>query len=60
MNDLIEERNITLVDMLDRLLSKGIFISGDLIISVADVDLLYVGLRTIITSVEMLPRRGFE
>jgi gas vesicle structural protein len=60
MNNLIEERNIALVDMLDRLLSKGIFISGDLIISVANVDLLYVGLRAIITSVETLHRQGLE
>lgn len=50
----IEEENITLLELLDRLLDKGIVIVGDLTISVANVDLLYVGLRLIIGSVETI------
>ncbi len=37
----------TLVDLLDRVLDVGIIAKGDLTISVADVDLLYVGLKLI-------------
>jgi hypothetical protein len=38
----------TLVDLLDRLLGAGIIIQGDVMLSVAGVDLLYVGLRLIV------------
>ncbi|GAB6098312.1 hypothetical protein JCM16358_01910 [Halanaerocella petrolearia] len=54
MNDLELDRELSLLDLLDRLLNKGIVLTGDLVISVADVDLLYVGVRLIITSVENL------
>ncbi|MFD0690142.1 gas vesicle protein [Actinomadura fibrosa] len=42
---------IALVDLLDRLLSGGVVITGDLVISVADIDLVQVSLRALITSV---------
>ena len=43
--------NVTLVDALDKVLEKGAVISGDIAISVADVDLVFLGLRLILTSV---------
>jgi hypothetical protein len=43
--------NVTLVDALDKVLEKGAVINGDLVIRVADVDLVYLGLRLILTSV---------
>ena len=43
--------NVALVDALDRVLEKGAVINGDVMISVADVDLVYLGLRLILTSV---------
>jgi hypothetical protein len=42
---------VTLVDALDKVLEKGAVINGDLVIRVADVDLVYLGLRLILTSV---------
>jgi hypothetical protein len=42
---------VTLVDVLDKVLEKGAMINGDLVIRVADVDLVYLGLRLILTSV---------
>lgn len=42
----------TLVDVLDRVLDRGVVISGDVVLSVAGVDLVYVGLRLIIKGVE--------
>ncbi|MFZ0447311.1 MAG: gas vesicle protein GvpJ [Bacillus sp. (in: firmicutes)] len=52
MNELDNE--VTLLDLLDRLLNKGIVIKGDLTVSVANVDLLYIGLNVIVTSIETL------
>jgi len=43
--------NVTLVDVLDKVLEKGAVINGDLVIRVADVDLVFLGLRVILTSI---------
>ncbi len=43
--------NVTLVDALDKVLEKGAVINGDMVIRVADVDLVFLGLRLILTSV---------
>lgn len=40
-----------LVDALDKVLEKGAIINGDLVLRVADIDLVYLGLRLILTSV---------
>ena len=53
MNEVVlESRNVTLVETLDRVLNKGVIISGDVTISVADVDLIFVGLKVLLASVE--------
>lgn len=44
--------DVTLVDLADRLLGKGVSISGDLVVSVAGVDLVYLSLRALLASVE--------
>jgi hypothetical protein len=46
------EREVSLLEMIDRLLAGGVVIHGDITLAVADVDLLYVGLRAIIASVD--------
>jgi len=50
------EKDVTLLEVLDRVLNKGVVVAGDLVISVADVDLIYVGLRVLISSVETMER----
>lgn len=47
-----EEKEITLLELLDRLLDKGIVLYGDVMISIADIDLIYIGLRLVIGSVD--------
>lgn len=42
---------IALVDLLDRLLGTGVVLTGDIVISLAGVDLVQVQLRALITSV---------
>jgi hypothetical protein len=48
---------VALVDLLDRLLGAGVVISGDLVISLAGVDLVQVRLHALISSVraDMVP-----
>lgn len=48
----VAEHRITLLETLDRVLNKGVVIAGDVTISVADVDLIFVGLRLLLSSVE--------
>lgn len=43
---------VTLLELVDRLLDKGVVLSGDITISVADVDLIALGLRLVLTSAE--------
>lgn len=54
------ERQITLLETLDRLLNRGVVVAGDVTLSVADVDLIYVGLRLLISSVETAREWGLR
>jgi len=47
-----ENEQIVLCELLDQLLHKGVVIQGDVTISVANVDLIYLNLMAILTSVE--------
>ncbi|OGQ61413.1 MAG: hypothetical protein A2W73_08375 [Deltaproteobacteria bacterium RIFCSPLOWO2_12_55_13] len=49
-------RQVTLVEVLDRVLNKGAVLTGGITISVADIPLIYVGLNLLIASVETLAR----
>jgi hypothetical protein len=51
-SDTSGDDQISLVDILDHVLNQGVIIRGNLIISLAGVDLVYVGLDVILTSVE--------
>jgi gas vesicle structural protein len=46
------EKEIALLDLLDRIVTKGVVIYGDVTLSIADVDLIYLGLKVLLTSVE--------
>jgi hypothetical protein len=64
MTTTIVEREVALVDLVDRLLGGGVVIAGDITLAVADVDLVYVQLRALVSSVAtaqdkgLLPRMG--
>ena len=51
-------KEITILDVLDRVLTKGVVITGDIVISVADIDLVYLGLRVLLSSVETMEKRS--
>jgi gas vesicle structural protein len=43
---------VTLVDLLDRVVDRGVVVSGDLVITLAGVDLIYLNLRLLLCSAE--------
>ena len=47
-------KEIVLIDLLDRILYKGVILTGDVTISVANVDLVYLGLKVLLTSVDKM------
>ena len=49
-----KEKQIVLIDLLDRILYKGVILTGDVTISVANVDLVYLGLKVLLTSVDKM------
>lgn len=49
---LLDNQRISLCETLDRVLNTGVVIHGDITISVANIDLIYIGLRALLTSVE--------
>ena len=53
-NVMVKSRDVTILEILDRVLDKGVVISGDVVISVADVDLIYLGLKVLLSSVETM------
>jgi gas vesicle structural protein len=54
------QEQITLLELVDRVLNKGVVLSGDITLSVADVDLVYVGLRVLLASAGTLDRLRSE
>ncbi len=47
-----EAKDVSLLELLDRVVDHGVILAGDITISVADVDLIYLGLRVMLASVE--------
>ena len=50
------QQDVTLLELVDRVLNKGVVVAGDVTLSVADVDLVYVGLRVLLASVGTLDK----
>ena len=50
--ELKESERVSICEVLDRVLNKGAVVAGEVTISVADVDLLYLGLQLVLTSIE--------
>lgn len=52
--DELETRDFTLLELTDRLLHRGVVITGEATISVAGVDLIYLGLNVVLSAVETM------
>jgi hypothetical protein len=52
--------DVPLVELVDRLLNRGVVLTGELTISVAGVDLIYLGLSVVLSSVDTIRRSGAD
>jgi hypothetical protein len=57
-DDPMAYRPIALVDVLDRVLATGVVISGDITLSIAEIDLVRISLHALVASVGALARPG--
>lgn len=48
----LEQADLSLLETLDHVLNRGLVIAGEITISVADIDLIFVGLNVLVSSVE--------
>ena len=58
MSEALAHQDVALVDLIDRLLGSGVVIAGDITLSVAEIDLVYVGLRALVSSVATAEQKG--
>ena len=52
VNEEWEETDVSLLETLDHVLNRGLVIAGEITISVADIDLIFLGLNVLVSSVE--------
>jgi Gas vesicle protein len=50
----LAHKEMTLLDLLDGIIDKGVVVTGEILISIADIDLIIVDLKLLISSVENL------
>ena len=50
--DMLDNSELSLLETLDHVLNRGLVIAGEITISVADIDLIFIGLNVLVSSVE--------
>ncbi|HUP48770.1 MAG TPA: gas vesicle protein GvpJ [Thermoanaerobaculia bacterium] len=55
-----EREQLVLVEALDHLLDRGVVIAGEAVISIGDVDLLYLGLNVVLANVDTIIASGIK
>ena len=59
--ELIETADASLLELVDHLLNQGVVVSGDLVLGVAGVDLIYLRLSALLCAADrVLPRKAEE
>ena len=57
-DEILEEGEVSLLDLVDNVLNRGVVLTGEIILGVADVDLVYVRLAAILCAADkMLPKK---
>lgn len=51
-----QDEELSLLETLDHLLDRGVVIAGEAVISIGDVDLVYLGLNVVLASVDAVKR----
>ncbi|QYC38696.1 Gas vesicle protein [Nonomuraea coxensis DSM 45129] len=54
LTDRLPAERVSLVDLLDRLLAGGVVLNGDIVLSIADIDLVCISLRAVLASADTL------
>lgn len=54
----LTRREMTIIDLLDRILDKGVVINGDITVAIAGIDLLALKINLVIASLETAKRYG--
>ena len=54
------DRQVSLAEVLDRVLNKGAVVTGEVVISVAGIELVYLGLNVVLTSIQTARRCALE
>jgi hypothetical protein len=60
IDEIDESEQLVLSDLINRVLDKGVVISAHMVISVADIDLIQLDLKLLISSVTTIQRRRAE
>lgn len=60
LEELDEAEQLVLSDLINRVLDKGVVISADIMISIADIDLIKLDLRVLLTGVASMKRRTYR
>ena len=55
-----DSEQLVLSDLINRVLDKGVMVNSHIIISIADIDLIQLDLKLLISSVAAIERRGQE
>lgn len=56
--DLVTAADPALLDIIDRVLNKGVVLTGDVVLGVADVDLIYLRLSALFCAADRVLARG--
>jgi hypothetical protein len=54
----LEAENVALVDLIDRVIGGGVVVTGDVVLGIAGVDLVYVGLRLVLAPAHEVESAG--
>ena len=57
-NQIVQNQHVSLLELLDRLLDKGVMVKGEILLSVADIDLVYLNLGLLLSSVKTVEQAG--
>jgi hypothetical protein len=52
----LSPEDTSLLELVDRLLNKGVVLAGEATISIAGVDLIYLGLNVVLASVDTIEK----
>jgi hypothetical protein len=55
--DLLDEPDASLLDIVDHVLNKGIVLTGDIVLSVANVDLIYLRISALLCAADRVQPR---